>query len=261
MNVIRALQSVADSSSTTTLAALTAALGHADPYVRVTAATAMADGFAWASAPGAEATSARGALERGLGDPDAATRGACGRALTTEFGESGYEVSRERLAKDPSPYARAALLEGLRGWLKRPAASGAKPYTEACSELLQGLHRDQPLIVRMTAADVAGAVGKRADKLSITLRDTLRAGLLDPDVLYASACAGALGEWGDTPSVRRLALAYAARGKDADADARQAIRDALRQLASKRVRGQRRERQPRSRFGGRVHHGLRAAAA
>jgi cyclophilin family peptidyl-prolyl cis-trans isomerase len=52
-------------------------------------------------------------------------------------------------------------------------------------------------------------------------------------MLLAAACAGALGDARDTVSVPRLAAAYAQRGHDADADARIAIRDALRALAGR----------------------------
>jgi cyclophilin family peptidyl-prolyl cis-trans isomerase/HEAT repeat protein len=233
VNAIRALASIADSSSTTSLAALTADVAHADPLVRVTAATALADAWAWMSAPAVDAAAARGALERALGDPDAATRGAAGRALVTRFGAGAWEKTAERLEADASPYVRTALLEGLRGWLHDASAPGSKTWDDAGRELMGFLSRRQPLVVRMTAADVAGGLGKRHDASLGAVRETLRAGLRDPDALWASACAGALGDWGDAASVRRLAAAYAARVAEASPDARQAIRDALRQLAGR----------------------------
>src|SRR5262245_56819442 len=86
----------------------------------------------------------------------------------------------------------------------------------------------------MTAADLTGVLGARKPNGELRpLLDTLRAGVNDPDVLFASACAGGLGEWGDTVSVPLLARAYATRGKDAEADARISIRDALRALAGR----------------------------
>jgi cyclophilin family peptidyl-prolyl cis-trans isomerase len=231
VNVLRSLQQVADSSSAAVLPALTSALGATDPYVRVTAATALAEPFAWLAAPRPAADAARAALARGLADPDAATRGAYGRALVMRFGSAGWTGAAPLLG-DASPYAQAALLDGLRGALLHPPAGQAAPGT-ATATLLAALRRDRALIVRMTAAEVAGQAPHRPAAAWAALRDTLRAGVMDANVLYASACAGALGDWGDSASVKRLAKAYAARGKDADPDARQAIRDALRQLAGR----------------------------
>jgi len=50
-------------------------------------------------------------------------------------------------------------------------------------------------------------------------------------VLVVASCASALADLGDSASVPALTRAYAARARDADADARIAIRDALRALA------------------------------
>jgi cyclophilin family peptidyl-prolyl cis-trans isomerase len=231
VNVLRALQQVADSSTGAVLPAFTHALAHASPYVRVTAATAMAEPFAWLAASPADVTAAHAALTQGMTDGDPASRGACARALVMRYGGSGWAATR-KLRDDTSPYVQAALLDGLRGALRHPAVGPAAPMAP-CAALLVSLARTRPLIVRMTAAEVAGQVGRRNDLDSQRLRDTLRAGIMDPNVLYAAACAGALGDWGDSASVKRLALAYAARGDDADPDARQAIRDALRQLAGR----------------------------
>ena len=130
-----------------------------------------------------------------------------------------------RLEHDRSPYTRAGWMDGLR-FLSNPEW--------ALRRLEAGLEATEPLIVRMTAASLAGEMGGRAPHGPLrSLLDTLRAGVRSPDVLYASACAGALGDWGDSASVPLLARTYAERGKDADADARQSIRDALRQLAGR----------------------------
>src|SRR5262249_51820114 len=65
----------------------------------------------------------------------------------------------------------------------------------------------------------------------LRLRDALRAGVDDRNVLLSAACAGALADAGDSASIPLLVRAYATRGHDADADARIGIRDALRALA------------------------------
>jgi cyclophilin family peptidyl-prolyl cis-trans isomerase len=81
----------------------------------------------------------------------------------------------------------------------------------------------------MTAADVLGA------RKSAPAVAHLRAGLADTSVLYVAACAGGLASLGDSASVGALERAYAERAGDADADARIAIRDALRDLAGRSV--------------------------
>src|SRR5204863_2466137 len=89
-------------------------------------------------------------------------------------------------------------------------------------------------LVRMTAAEVAGQLLGRTHAPALAkLRDALRAGVDDPDILLSAACSGALADAGDTTSVPLLAGAYATRGHDADADARIGIRDALRALAGR----------------------------
>ncbi len=225
INAIRALQGIADSASAEILPVLSGALADRDPYVRVTAATALAEPFAWRSAGTVDAGAAHTALVRGSTDPDAATRGACLRARAMRFGEWA-------LVEDPSPYVRTAQLDGLRGIAQRRPAAMTGAFAPA-AVLLGELAPARPLLVRMTAAEVAGTVHPAKDPGTPALLAALRAGLEDGNPLYAASCAGALGDWGDKESVRRLAAAYAARGKDAEPDARQAIRDALRQLATR----------------------------
>ncbi|HEX5635305.1 MAG TPA: peptidylprolyl isomerase, partial [Gemmatimonadales bacterium] len=76
-------------------------------------------------------------------------------------------------------------------------------------------------------------IGRTKHAAFARLLDSLRAGVDDRRLLLAAACAGALGDAGDTVSVPRLAAAYATRLHDAEPDARIAIRDALRQLAGR----------------------------
>jgi cyclophilin family peptidyl-prolyl cis-trans isomerase len=61
----------------------------------------------------------------------------------------------------------------------------------------------------------------------------LRAGLADTSALFVASCAAALASLGDSASVPALARAWRERAGDADADARIAIRDALRELAGR----------------------------
>jgi cyclophilin family peptidyl-prolyl cis-trans isomerase/HEAT repeat protein len=240
VNALRALVQVADSARAGQLAAIVPALAHRDPYLRVTAATALAEAFAWQAATAADSAAARAALERGLADGDAATRGACGRALVARFAGEGLERAHT-LLEDPSPFARVALLDGLRAlpaarWREDAAPSRRGPDLpgRAGALLLAGLAPEQPRLERMTSAEIAGGLRATLGPAAFApLLTALRAGVRDADVLVAASCAGALGDAGDSASVALLAGEYAARGKDADADARQAIRDALRQLAGR----------------------------
>lgn len=222
VNAVRALQLVADSADAAQLPALAALLAHADPYVRVTAATALADSFAWGAAFSDAVAAARAALAQGIADRDPATRGACARALVVRTGSAGLASARP-LLDDPVVHVRTAVLDGLR---QRGDAPLAAPVLAA------SLGAGHPLLERMTAAEVAGQLGGRTHDPSLAaLLPRLRAGVGDAEMLFAAACAGALGDWGDSASVGLLAGAYAGRGRDADADARIAIREALRQLA------------------------------
>src|SRR5262249_10867283 len=61
----------------------------------------------------------------------------------------------------------------------------------------------------------------------------LRAGMADTSTLFVASCAGALASLGDSASVPLLVRAWTRHADDADADARIAIRDALRDLAGR----------------------------
>src|SRR5205085_3009470 len=92
------------------------------------------------------------------------------------------------------------------------------------------LERTRPehaLLERMTALD---GLGKLKTQEAIA---RLREGLGDSAILDAAAAAGALGDAGDTASVPALTAAFVERTGAADADARQSLRDALRQLAGR----------------------------
>jgi cyclophilin family peptidyl-prolyl cis-trans isomerase len=222
VNAVRALQSIADTADSTQLAALHPLLRHSSAHVRVTAATALADSFAWVSAPKKDEEYARMMLTRGMDDEDAATRGACGRALVVRYGARGV-ASAQKLLADSSVYARVAVLDGVR---QLGDSAIAAPLLKA------SLAPKRPLLERMTAAEIAGQLGgKTHSGLFAPLLSAVRNGVGDRDPLYAAACAGALGDWGDSASVKLLAKAYEAHRRDDEADARNSIRDALRQLA------------------------------
>jgi cyclophilin family peptidyl-prolyl cis-trans isomerase/HEAT repeat protein len=224
VQALRALVLVADTTDMMQLHTIGPLMDHVDPYVRVTAATAMAERFAWVRCTFPDSQAAGHHLMGGLEDVDPATRAASGRAIVLRFGHDGLNIAG-RLEHDHSPYTRAGWMDGMRT-LDDP------DWAE--HRLEGGLDRSQPLIVRMTAADIAGELGHRKPNGALRpLLDTLRAGVRDSDILYAASCAGALASWGDTASVPMLARTYATRGKDADADARIGIRDALRELAGR----------------------------
>jgi HEAT repeat protein/cyclophilin family peptidyl-prolyl cis-trans isomerase len=216
VNAIRALQFIADSTCATCLPTLTGALGHAHPYMRVTAATAMADRFAWVRADSAARANATKALEKALADSNAATRGAAARALIARDGERALERVRPLLA-DTSLYTRTAVITALT----------LLPPATATPMLLERLSPAQPLFVRTTSLDALGTLKSRE------ALEPVRAALEDTTLLVSASAAAALGEMGDSASVTALAAAYARRVRDADADARIAIRDALRQLAGR----------------------------
>ncbi len=217
VNAIRALQLIADSTSSACARGLIRALGHPHPYVRVTAAGALADRFTWAQVDSMTRRTARDSLTAHLADPDAATRGAAARALLARDSDAAF-ARVAPLLDDPSIYTRVAVLNGLRS-LHRGSAHA--------EELRRRLSHDQPLFVRMTAAEVLGSRNEPGT------RALLRAGLADSTLLYVAACAAALAESRDSASVPALARAYAARAGDADPDARISIRDALRDLAGR----------------------------
>ena len=226
VNAVRALQMVNDGSAGAG-ARFAGLLAHRDPYVRVTAATALADSFAWA---GADSAALRNALRQGTRDADFATRGASARALLVRLRLRGLEFVRGLFA-DTSAYTRTAVVEGLRS-MQASDLDGTPP--RVANALSGAFHTDGHLLVRMTAADVAGSLYARTRHASLQpMLEALRKGVESKDMLMCAASAGALGEAGDSASVPLLAAAYATRGHDADADARIAIRDALRSLAGR----------------------------
>jgi cyclophilin family peptidyl-prolyl cis-trans isomerase/HEAT repeat protein len=214
VNAVRGLQAIADSGCVRCGPSIARRLAHPHPYVRSIAATALGARFAWAAADSAGRRAMTDSLLRHLADPDAATRGACAGALLARDGEGAFDRVRPLLA-DSSIYVRVAVL----GALATLPAAAARPLLEP--RLAPGT----PLFERMTAAEGIGALGAR------DLAPALRQGLADPQLLFAAACASGLAAMRDSSSVPALARAYAARGADADADARIAIRDALRSLA------------------------------
>jgi len=217
VNAIRGIQSIADSTTRGVTAALVRALAHKDPYVRVTAATALGERFAWAGADSAGRAAMLDSLRARLADSDAATRGAAARALILRGTRVDLGGVREILARDPSIYARVAVL-------------GAWP-TAGDGTLLGWMGPGSPTFLRATAADRLGELkGRGADS---RLGDGLLAGLRDTSMLFVASCAGALAALGDKAAVAPLAQAYALRAGDADADGRIAIRDALRDLAGR----------------------------
>jgi cyclophilin family peptidyl-prolyl cis-trans isomerase/HEAT repeat protein len=215
VNALRALQSIADSTSGLELRRLTLALSHAHPYVRQSAATALGDRFAWVHADSASRGAARETLLVHLRDLDAATRGACVRALAAH-GWLGQGNARGML-HDSSVTTCVLTLQAL-------PLLGAK---DGAPLALPRLKRDTPLPERMAAAEALGTMHAK-DAVP-----DLRAALNDSSTLFVAAAAGALGDLGDSASVPALAAAYAKRAKDADADARIGIHDALAALAGK----------------------------
>ena len=214
VNALRALTLIGDSTCGACTPRYAAALGHPDPYVRVSAATILAERFALRPASVNQRGVALDSLVRHLRDPDAATRGACARALLAQRGTAALDVVKPLLS-DSSVYARVPVLQAI-----------AKLDTNlAVPILLESMRAGHPLLERMTAAEALG--GTHAASAAAPLR----AGLADSSVMVAASCAGALGDLGDRASIPDLTAAFAGRGKDADPDARQAIRDALRQLA------------------------------
>jgi cyclophilin family peptidyl-prolyl cis-trans isomerase/HEAT repeat protein len=229
VNALRALQLVADGSRPGTGRRITELLRHRDPYVRVTAATALADSFAWIGTA-ADSSAIRAALRQGMEDSDFATRGACGRALIVRMRLKGLDLARPLFA-DTVAYTRVAVLDGLRQLKVEDLAEEPPRVANALSgAYFNGGH----LLVRMTAAEVAGElIGRTHSPELAKLLEPLRAGVNDPNVLLSAAASGALADAGDTASVPLLARAYSTRGHDADADARIGIRDALRALAGR----------------------------
>ncbi|MGH7730033.1 MAG: HEAT repeat domain-containing protein, partial [Candidatus Eiseniibacteriota bacterium] len=213
VNAIRALQMIADSTMRGVGQALARSLGHPDRYVRVTAATALAERFAWGALDSAGRGAALDSVRAHLGDRDAATRGACARVLLSRGTGADRASVADRMRGDSSIYARVAII-------------GAWPASDP-GPLRERLAPGTMLFERMSAADRLGEV---RDRGAIRM---LRSALRDTSALFVASCAGALAALGDTASVPLLARAWAERALDADADARIAIRDALRELAGR----------------------------
>ena len=214
VNALRAIQQVADSNCVTCARRVTEKLTHSHPYVRVTAATVLAEPFMLARADTATRRGAIDSLTHCLRDPDAATRGAAARALIAIRGAEALPQIQPLLA-DSSIYTRVAVLNALT----------LLPAERAAPILLERTDAGRPLFERMTAAEALGTLKERS------ALQLLRAGLADSAVLYVASSATAIAELGDSASIGALAGAYAARAQDADADARVSIHDALRTLA------------------------------
>ena len=226
VNAVRGLQLIADPERASGVR-FVGLLKHRDPYVRVTAASALADSFAWIGAL-ADSDAVVAALRHGMGDGDAATRGACGRALLLRLRLTALDWVRPLFA-DSVAYTRNAVVDGLRGMRYDDLTQNPPRVANALAGMF---HVDGHTLVRGTAAEVAGhLIGRTHHPALTSMLETLRSGIDDRDLLVAAACAGALADAGDTASVPRLAEAYAKRGHDADADARNAIRAAIDALA------------------------------
>src|SRR5262249_44944832 len=114
VNAVRGLQSIADTTCVRCGAELVRLLAHPHPYVRLSAATALADRFAVAAADTGTRKAITDSLVAHLKDPDDATRGAVGRALLAIQGEGGIHYVRRLLFSDGPVITRVALMDGLR---------------------------------------------------------------------------------------------------------------------------------------------------
>src|SRR5262249_42852074 len=150
-------------------------------------------------------------------DADIATRTGAARGLLAIRGDAARAQVNSILLNDISVYARTGVMSAL-GHLK--TRQSWQSFFE------QRLNPERPLLERMTAAEVMGERGEPGSA------ELLREGVADTSGLFASACASALAEMKDRASVPLLASAYAAHVDDPNPDARIAIRDALRDLAS-----------------------------
>ncbi len=214
VNALRALSLIADTTCGACLPALVGALEAGDPYVRVTAATALAERFAWVPADSAASRTALDSLTAGLGDPDAATRGACARALLARRGAAALELARPLLA-DSSVYVRVAVLQAL-ALVSEPAALPL---------LMARLAPGTPMFERAIAAEALGTLNAAA------AAPVLREALTDTSLLVVAAAAGTLAGLRDSAAVPALRRVFVVHAGDAEADARAALLDALRALA------------------------------
>jgi cyclophilin family peptidyl-prolyl cis-trans isomerase/HEAT repeat protein len=215
VNAARALQLIADSTSHGSAVELAARLDHPHPYVRVTVATALADHAFWPPLSAEDRAAVLDSLRAHLRDPDAATRGACARALIAR--DALGPAALDSMRSDSSAYARAAVIQAF----TLMPAERAEPLA------LAGFASGRMPLERIAAAEVLGTLDTPA-----TVR-ALRDALADTSVLIVAAAAYGLADAGDSASVPALAVAYRSRARDADPDARQSIRDALRQLAGR----------------------------
>jgi cyclophilin family peptidyl-prolyl cis-trans isomerase/HEAT repeat protein len=215
VNAIRGIQLVADTTYAGGLGSLVKALQHPHAYVRVSAATALGDRFAWVAADSASKANAHDQLVARLVDPDAATRGAVARALLLRFGDAALPAVDPVLV-DGNLYARVGALGGFTGLSKESARE----------RLVARLDANTGLLERMTAAEMLGTIG------ALEALPKLREGLADTSSLFVAAAAGAIETLKDTASVKILAGTYARHVNDPDPDARQSIRDALRGLGA-----------------------------
>lgn len=214
VNALRALQSIADSTCETCTGRIARALSHESPYVRVTAATVLGERFAMSMAGATAKQMVLDSLKSHLADPDAATRGACARALLIHRAAAALPDVAPVL-EDTSLYARVAAI----GALANVDTAAALPL------LLPRIAPGRPRFERMTALDALGSLHVRSAV------PQLRAALGDTATLIVASAASALGEIGDRAAVPALTSAFLLRATDAEPDARVSIRDALRQLA------------------------------
>jgi cyclophilin family peptidyl-prolyl cis-trans isomerase len=216
VNAIRGLQQIADSSCGTCLASLAARLDAPHPYVRVTAASALAERFAWTAADSTSRQAALAKVRAHLEDPDAATRGACARVMAARGALDA--VGLVGMLSDSSVFTRAAVVQAL----------ALLPPAESVPFLRGRMRPGVALLERMTAAEALGSLGAREASWDLVTA------LADTSVLFAGAAASALAGMRDTSAVPALARAYEAHAADADADTRVSLRDALRDLAGAR---------------------------
>ena len=214
VNALRGIQMIADSTCSGCAGTLLKSLSHAHPYVRVTAATALAERFAWVRADSATQLRLADSLRSRLHDPDAATRGAAARALLTRRGIGELAAVRPLLA-DSVVYVRIAVLEAFRA-----LPAGGDP----AAILAERLTTNATVFERATSAEVMG------DRRDPGAAARLIAALADTSVLVVASCASALGVLGDTASVAVLTRAYAAHANDPEPDARLSIIDAVKTL-------------------------------
>src|SRR5262245_19497625 len=174
INAVRGLQFIGDTTCVRCGAELTRLLRHPHPYVRLTAATALADRFAVAAADTVTRRAIGDSLVLHLKDEDDATRGAVGRALLTIQGEAGMRHVRPLLFNDNSLYTRVALMNAL---------GDLKTGQSWLGFLQQRLTDEHELLERTTAAEVIGARGEKGSA------QILRGGLTDTSLLVVASCA------------------------------------------------------------------------